>query len=1222
MSRSRAYNEVMQLTRDGEPLSTGEAMQIISKSYKTGSTRLFLTVLPVVPPCVRPNRINPANKQVVYDSITIMLIRIVRSNEDLKRGFANPAIQQKAEQMLQCEVANMIDNQRTNGMVATTAAGTPLEGLLNRLAGKTGRIRGNMLGKRVDQAARGVISPDPALSINEVGVPTIVAHGLSYPERIYKHNLRAMQAIVDASLRADQDDARIKPLTVVRGPTQERHYIRKSYLLQEGDILERPLQNNDVVVFNRQPSLHKVSIMAHRVRIVPGCTFRMCLSVTAPYNADFDGDEMALYVPQSDAARAEAEELMLVQQNLLSSQHGGPVMGIIQDALTAAYKLSAPDVLITKEELMNLLMYHDGWDGVIPAPALRCHGRVRWTGLQLFNCLMPKTQLYYHQHGVIVEDGRMLCGRLTKAVLGTGSTSMLHHLIECCTPREMALFYDGVQRVMGQWLLQAGHTVSLSDMVIRDTAVHLGIQADIAELTAENTSAALNSCLDRVGTRALQSFPSGNNLLTMSRAGAKGNTINVSQITACVGQQNVNGQSIAWTVDRRTLPCLRPNDDSALGHGFVVSSYVHGLAPHEFFFHAMGGREGIIDTAIKTATTGYMNRRIGKFLEDCYVHYDGSVRTSDGALVQSQYGVDGFDPSHVTVVTDTNNDDSELEVPFCVVQLQEELRACAGATSNEPSYILNNTITEGLLLTRQRAYVARLLASVAPSDTLDAAMARFERRLRQSKITPGDLIGQIATQAIGEPTTQMTLNTFHYAGVSTQNVTMGVPRLEELLRVALTPKKPRVILYNARPRLNEGDMHAFGNRLAHKTLQDYVLHTQIFLDESVDSSTQMPEDAEFVATYYSLLDDTELEAELRQVSPWVCRFQLKNTMAMPAFERLFASFTPAIQVIQNDTVLRVRLRQSAATRAATIAMRIAMLQYTVGGCSSVQKYYVAEDKAGAGTWHLETENVDLYTAMRLPEIDPYHTTSNHVWDVYKTLGIEAARGLLEDEIMQVMAFGGGNVSRRHVALLCDRMCMNGVPCPVNRHGTSRQQRSTMLRAAFEQPQLVLQDAVLESACRQIGGVEERIHGPNACVMVGRPMPYGTGMTDIYLDETMLASVAVPPTNTPFIEFDLDLPYTTPNAKPELYSPTKPGYQQTSAVFSPYSPSYSPTSPAYAPVYSPTSPTFQNYSPTYCPTSPAYQNYSPAYSPTSPAFQPLPGGEFGSASPYAYTYAES
>ena len=574
-------------------------------------------------------------------------------------------------------------------------SGAPTRTLKHRLTGKTGRLRENMMGKRTNQSARSVVSPDPTLDIDEIGLPVRVATTLTIPEPVNKGNVAHLTRRVRIGARQLGGaatvvcaDGTVIDLEMCTAERRAQIRLRVATHTEGGDVVERYLTDGseragggeaDVVVFNRQPSLHKFGMMGHRVRILPGDTFRLSELAARPYNADFDGDEMNVHVPQSACARAEVRELMMVSQLLISPQGNRPVLGLVQDSLLGVHVLTDPAVRLTRSRMHDLLQH-------VRFPQLyrvdeRPDHPDGYSGRQVVSALLPRIHLERpgDDPPLSIVGGRMRSGQLSKAAVGAAAGGVVQVIAQDYGSPRAARFLSDLQSVVMRFLAVRGFSmgigacvlprldarravadavdrvVSAAAGVINDAETHrtYGMEREAESAVLHITSGALS----RTGQVVAEHMAPDNALGTMIRAGSKGNPVNYTQIMGCVGQNCVEGGRIGVAA-RRTLPCFAPNDRSVEAHGFVHSSYMQGLQPHEFFFHAMGGREGLVDTAVKTAVTGYLQRRGVKGLEEkavAHVPHDPlrarrpvvSARTS---LVKLHYGGDGCDAARLDKV--------------------------------------------------------------------------------------------------------------------------------------------------------------------------------------------------------------------------------------------------------------------------------------------------------------------------------------------------------------------------------------------------------------------------------------------------------------------------------------------------------------------------------------------------------------------------------------------
>ena len=877
-----------------------------------------------------------------------------------------------------------MDNDLPGQPQALQRSGRPIKSIRARLKGKEGRIRGNLMGKRVDFSARTVITPDPNLSLDEVGVPRSIARPLTIPERVTNFNIDYLQGLVRVG-PSEHPGARY----VIREDGQRidlRYNRRGEISLQPGYIVERHINDRDIVLFNRQPSLHKMSMMDHRVWVMPFSTFRLNLSVTTPYNADFDGDEMNLHIPQSLEAKAELQELSMVPLQVISPKDNKPVMGIVQDTLCGVRKFTKRDTFVGRELLMNILICLPAWDGTIPVPAV-IKPVTLWSGKQIFSLLLPSriNMVGFHSTHpdkestdaspgdtkVIVDDGQLVAGIICKRTIGTSAGELIHIIKNEYGPVVVRDFFNGVQKVVNHWLLQNGFSIGIGDTVAdRETidainsAITLSKQKvkqiiikaqqnklscnpgmSLRESFESEVNKELNRARDVAGASAQKSLREQNNIKQMVVAGSKGSVINISQVTACVGQQNVEGKRIPFGFRYRTLPHFAKYDYGPESKGFVENSYLRGLTPQEFFFHAMGGREGIIDTAVKTAETGYIQRRLVKALEDVAVKYDNTVRNGQGDVVQFCYGEDSMDPCCIEKqpldlislgdaafeakyrlditdprfclreecvepqVLDAMLSDPSIQIA-CDAEYSSllELRALvrnwifpqgtdtarplamnlkriignarnlyttttttslSTASDLSPKQIIEGVEEVAQFIQRQVGEDAAILFNGHLKCMLSSKRTLQEHRLNRtafewtlgevkskflsSLAIPGEMVGTIAAQSIGEPATQMTLNTFHLAGVSS-NVTTDVPRLKEIINVAKSIRTPLMKVYlapdSAAARSIEGAKE-IQTQLECTTLRKVVSQTEIHYGPD-PRSTLIEEDADFVAAYYEL----------------------------------------------------------------------------------------------------------------------------------------------------------------------------------------------------------------------------------------------------------------------------------------------------------------------------------------------------------------------------------
>jgi len=631
---------------------------------------MVLTILPIPPVTMRPS-ITLESGERSEDDLTHKLGDIVRINQRLFENInagAPEIIIEDLWDLLQYHITTYFDNTIAQLPPARHRSGQPLKTLTERIKSKEGRIRHNLAGKRTNFSARTVISPDPRLKINEVGVPLVVAMKLTVPEKVTKWNIDYLKKFVEngpdkypGANYVIRPDGKKKKIT-----EETKEDLLKE--IDEGYIVERHLLDGDISVFNRQPSLHRMSMMCHRVKVLPYKTLRLNPAVCHPYNADFDGDEMNLHIPQTEEARAEAEILMEVPTQLISPRYGLSIIGCIQDAITGNYLLTK-ELSFRREEAIEIL-YNAGIDNFSRLPKKEII-----SGKEVFSMVLPEDFDFKgtSKDGgeIIIKKGKLEKGVIDKSAIGEEAGSLLRYINKKYGLEKTIDVLEKIFRLGIEVLLRIGFTTGLSDTDLPEGArekintILTKAYEEVQELVSIYKSGKLeafpgktvketfelkvlellNKARNETGEIVAKECAKHSGTIIMADSGARGNLLNLAQMAGCVGQQALRGKRIEKGYTDRTLPHFKKGDLGPEAHGFIRNGFKTGLTPYEFFFGAITGRDSLMDTALRTPKSGYLYRRLSNAMQDLKVEYDETVRDASGNIVQFKYGEDGIDVS-------------------------------------------------------------------------------------------------------------------------------------------------------------------------------------------------------------------------------------------------------------------------------------------------------------------------------------------------------------------------------------------------------------------------------------------------------------------------------------------------------------------------------------------------------------------------------------------------
>ncbi|GMH08181.1 hypothetical protein Nepgr_010021 [Nepenthes gracilis] len=978
--------EIMELLWENEPqlcsfIGDIQQQQPYGAWKNAGYSMFFLKTVLVPPTKFRPPA-KGADSMVIEHPQTVLLARVVEANLSLGNACEQHAQGSKIVRL-------WMNLQQSINVLFVGKAGVGQgkrdmgSGICQLLEKKDGVFRQKMMGKRVNFACRSVISPDPYLAVDEIGIPPCFALKLTYPESVTPWNVVVLRdAIVNGPEIHPGATHYVDKLANVKLPLSKKMRIAISRKLPssrgvvveplkswnyefEGKVVKRHMRNGDIVLVNRQPTLHKPSIVALRVRVLPGeKTLRMHYANCDSFNADFDGDEINVHFPQDEISRAEAYHIVNANDQYIVPTRGDPKRALIQDHIVSAVLLTKRDTFLTQDEFTEIL-YSSGLCAsgsrfcnvkldrrvsvvnsedliMMPLPAI-IKPRQLWTGKQIITAIldhltrgcMPFTvkkrariaREYFGKDdskkktdelsksknydsemkskidgvskkkidGELVEQVHEASGKRSKIHLERrskldsdestdedmvfvyknelvqgvidkeqfGKYGLVHTVQELYGSEAAGNLLSVLGRVLTSFLQIHGFTCGVDDLLLKrdydklreqllDASLNCGkevhmqfigrkgkqldfddIQTELENAIRRNGESAI-ALLDGMMRNKLNSsnsalsklFPDGlikpfrqNCLSLMTLSGAKGGMFNFQQISLLLGQQELEGKRVPRMVSGKTLPCFPSWDITARAGGFIADRYLTGLRPQEFYFHCMAGREGLVDTAVKTSRSGYLQRCLIKNLESLKVHYDYTVRDADGSIVQFRYGEDGVDIHQKNFIEEFEGlaVNQEIIRKNLLSQIDDVCISKYVKEDNEyPDELAKKA--EDFLTDDGRARIYGLQQQKDCKNFVKLVKNKYFLSLAQ----PGEPVGVIAAQSIGEPSTQMTLNTFHHAGRGEMNVTLGIPRLQEILMTASTDIKTPTMTCPLHKLKSRDDAEHLAAKLKRITVADLI----------------------------------------------------------------------------------------------------------------------------------------------------------------------------------------------------------------------------------------------------------------------------------------------------------------------------------------------------------------------------------------------------------------
>lgn len=971
-------------------------------------------------------------------------------------------------------------------------------------------------------------------------------------------------------------------------------------------------------------------------------------------------------MPQDPESESELRNLAAVPYQIISPGNNAAIIGIYQDSMLGSYRFTRENIDFTPKDAMNLLMMFNR----VNPEELKKKKNDRISNFEILSQILPPLTLKVKNkqydgakekndtsNNIIeIVDGRYIRGQMDKGILGSGTKGLIHRVCNDFGNMASAQFIDDLQNIVTEYMKQSAFSVGISDLIVDSKTsdkivsiitekktdvknlidqVQIGVfENNSGKTNEEEFETKVNNFLSKAqndaGKEAITDLSKDNRFVVMFNSGSKGSEINIQQMTACLGQQNVDGKRIPYGFEHRTLPHFTKYDDSAIARGFVESSFLNGLSPQELFFHAMGGRIGLIDTAVKTSTTGYIQRRLIKGLEDLMVNYDMTIRTNKNKLVQFSYGDDSIDTikvenqdlpivdmsvqdiyAHFAIINDKTKSKAisgmfvksaytrqkkqeeaiqekcELYINYMVQKRNEIVKNVFNNKSDKVvrvpvafAYIIQNTIGQQGINSNSLVDITMLEAFqliedtykklekivfapptelfkvlfyyyLSPKDLL--LNKRFNKKAleilletiilayKRSIVTPGEMVGMVAAQSIGEPTTQMTLNTFHFAGVASKsNVTRGVPRIEEILSLSASMKNPSLTIYlKPNEQTDKDKAGTIQYMIEHTKLEEIVKSVEICFDPD-DLNTLIAEDKLTMSQYRefeNILDsclDEENTEDPNEKSKWVIRLEMdpetmleKNITMDDINFTLNNTYKDEISCVYSDynsdkLIFRIRMNNilKNASSKSNKKTKINPLDQSdqiyilknfqdqllngivLRGIKNINKVILRKvidnlvEKGGAykkeDIWVLDTVGTNLLEVLGLDYIDSNRTVSNDIVEIFNVLGMEAARQCIFNELAEVLEFDGSYVNAHHMALLCDRMTFSHKLISIFRHGINNDDIGPIAKASFEEtPEMFLKAARHAEL--------DAMRGISANVMCGQEGLFGTAAFQVVLD---------------------------------------------------------------------------------------------------------------------------
>lgn len=1185
-------------------------------------------IFPVPPISVRPSvEAEFMSSKVKEDDLTVKLIEILKANERLRKLSVSPNevnYKSSSEHLLTFHIATYVNNNSCS-IPKSAMRGTATKSITSRLKGKEGRLRGNLLGKRVNFCARTVITPNPMLDLYEIAVPRSIAMNVTFPETVTPQNIHYLQQIVNNGPNKYPGANYV----FITKKKSLKNLKSVQIELQFGDIVERHLIDGDYVLLNRQPSLHKLSMMGQKIKVFDNpnySTIQLNPAACNPYNADFDGDEMNIFSPRSVQSAVELKYIASLGKQLISPLSSLPILGLIMDGVVGSYLMTTDGVKLNRKEAIYILgnTTFNNWK--------KLSENREYTGKEIFSLVIPEL-ININHGGVEINDGFIMKGRIGGKFIKDGKNNSLQHKIWNKHGMNKSISFLGdIQRLSSAFMLTRCFSVGIGDTLISkktDEDINIYIQTKKTEINyllteiennhnlynpeqSENViQSKLDSILGNVSKLIIDNTDDTNNFNLMIVSGSKGGETNIGQMNGCIGNQNLEQHRIPKKIRGRTMWYSFQNDDRPLSRGFIQNSFLSGMTPEEFICHNMTSREGLIDTAIKTSKSGYMSRKLGRMLDDNMVKHDGIIRGANDQIIQMFYGNNNTDsskqyPINIPILSygdseidellkikndktndiivrkikkllkkirkaiirdsyDNKNFGTSLMVPVNIQEIIDEIIHKRNKNRKETKIVDSKYIYEqmGFILdpfntisisindninlkkdckVNKRIFALTIYYYLSPifcinkykftSKEFDKLRDDIIKKYNWAIVEPGEMIGMVAGQSCGEPLTQMTLNTFHHAGIGSFGAgSIGVPRVTEIYNVSKKIKTPLMMIY-----LNKGEKEN-GNRIASQinylTVGDVIKDTSEYYDPFPLKKGSIMQKDNVEKVFYTTSERGPCKASIEN-NPLLIKIIINKRLMFEHDIRLidikskFCNFWETQRINIKDSKTHVKrileniyeicvLSNNDNDKHPAIHVRFNIREYDeeiieqfsniikkipLKGLENISGVTVNEIRKVSfdnddnkpiveKQLGIATQGINMKKIRYINGIDLNKTTCNDIRTIYETFGVEAARTALIRELGKVY-----KKYNSHIILISDFMTHPGFLVSIDRHGLQNLNIDPLTKAAFERPDTEFINCAVANKTDKLTSVSSR-------VMAGMTIKGGTGYSGITLDVDLI-----------------------------------------------------------------------------------------------------------------------